>query len=123
MGENERKGEEVRKEDERVRKEINRLKRIYKGLSKNQFAVAQGLIVQAARLRSSLDDLWKDIEQNGTTEKFSQSADAEPYQRERPAAKQFIAMDKNYQALIKQLNDICPPDAKKSKLAQLRNDE
>ncbi len=123
MGEDKRKGGEIRKEDDRVRKEISRLKRIYKGLSKNQFAVAQGLIVQAARLRISLDDLWKDIEQNGTTEKFSQSADAEPYQRERPVAKQFIAMDKNYQALIKQLNDICPPDTKKSKLAKLRDDE
>lgn len=109
--------------DRRVKKEITRLKKIYENLPPNQFAVAQGLIVQAARLRVSLDDLWADIEENGRTEMFSQSADAEPYQRERPAAKQFVALDKNYQALIKQLNDICPPSEKESKLKRLMNDE
>lgn len=110
-------------EDNRVKKEINRLKKIYKNLPANQFAVAQGLIVQAARLRISLDDLWADIEKNGRTEMFSQSADTEPYQRERPAAKQFVAIDKNYQAIMKQLNDICPPSAKESKLKALMDDE
>ena len=107
----------------REQKEIDRLTAIYKHLPTNQFAVAQGLIVQAARLRISLDDLWKDIKKNGRTEMFSQSADAEPYQRERPAAKQFVAIDKNYQAIIRQLNDICPQSAKESKLKKLMGDE
>lgn len=107
----------------REKKEIERLTEIYKHLPPNQFAVAEGLIAQAARLRISLDDLWKDIKKNGRTEMFSQSADAKPYQRERPAAKQFVALDKNYQAIIKQLNDICPPSAKESKLKALMKDE
>lgn len=34
--------------------EIRRLRRIYKDLPPNEFAVAQGLIVQAARLRVRL---------------------------------------------------------------------
>lgn len=123
MGDEREKTEENKKNDQRVRREINRLKKIYKSLPANQFAVAQGLIVQAARLRISLDDLWADIEKYGRTEMFSQSADAEPYQRERPAAKQFVAVDKNYLAIIKQLNDICPPSKKESKLAGLMNDE
>lgn len=107
----------------REQKEIDRLTAIYKNLPQNQFAVAQGLIVQAARLRVSLDDLWKDIKKNGRTEMFSQSENAQPYQRERPAAKLFTATDKNYQAIMKQLNDICPPSAKESKLKAMMDDE
>ena len=107
----------------REKKEIARLSAIYEHLPPNQFAVAQGLIVQAARLRVSLDDLWKDIKKNGRTEMFSQSENAQPYERERPAAKQFAIMDKNYQAIMKQLNDICPPSVKESKLKKMMDDE
>ena len=53
--------------------EIARLNNIYKDLPPNQYAVAQGLIVQAARLRIRLDTLWEDIRKNGETEKFTQS--------------------------------------------------
>lgn len=96
--------------------EIKRLSKIYKKLQPNQYAVAQGLIVQAARLRVRLNKLWEDIEKNGETEMFSQSEKTEPYERERPAARLFTATDKNYQAIIKQLNDLTPPSTAKSKL-------
>lgn len=43
--------------------EIRRLTRIYKNLPPNEFAVAQGLIVQAARLRVRLNKLWQDAGQ------------------------------------------------------------
>lgn len=102
--------------------EINRLSRIFKALQPNQFAVAQGLIVQAARLRIRLDQLWEDIQENGETELFSQSANTEPYQRERPAARLFTATDKNYQSVIKQLVEMAPPSQSKSKLAELMKD-
>ena len=116
-------GEEQKKaEDKRVKKEFNRLKKIYKNMPPNQFAVTEGLIMQAARLRISLDDLWQDIEENGRTELFSQSADADPYQRERPAAKQFVAIDKNYQTIMKQLTDLCPASKGKSKLEMMMRD-
>lgn len=99
--------------------EIKRLTKIYKNLPPNQFQVAQGLIVQAARLRVRLDQLWDDIQKNGETELFSQSEKTDPYERERPAARLFTATDKNYQSIIKQLNDLTPPSAAKSKLAEL----
>lgn len=53
--------------------EIARLNEIYKDLPPNEFEVAQGLIVQAARLRVRLDALWRDIHKNGEVEMFSQS--------------------------------------------------
>lgn len=102
--------------------EIERLTDIYKDLPPNEFEVAQGLIVQAARLRVRLDSLWKDIKKNGETEKFTQSEKTAPYERERPAARLFTATDKNYQAIIKQLNEMTPPSRKKSKLEEMMDD-
>ena len=105
-----------------VKAEIARLNRIYKDLPKNQYEVVKGLIVQAARLRVRLDELWKDIQENGETEMFSQSAGAKPYQRERVAARLFAVTDKNYQSVIKQLNDLTPSIKAGSKLEALRDE-
>ena len=101
--------------------EIKRLKQIYSTLPKNQMAVCDGLIVQAARLRVRLDQLWKDIQDHGETEMFTQSERTDPYERERPAARLFTATDKNYQSIIKQLNDLCPPDQEEDELAAFLN--
>ena len=105
------------------RSEIKRLTEIYKDLPPNEFAVAQGLIEQAARLRVRLDRLWKDLQKNGETELFSQSEKTQPYERERPSARLFTATDKNYQSIIKQLNELTPPSVAKSKLSELMEDE
>ena len=104
-----------------VKSEIKRLKAIYQVLPANEFAVAQGLIEQAARLRVKLDELHADLEANGMVELFTQSDKTEPYERERPQARLYIAMDKNYQAIIKQLLELVPPAQKASRLQELMN--
>lgn len=88
--------------------EIKRLRKLYKDLPPKKKALAEGLITQAARLRVRLDQLWLDIQENGETEEFTQSEKTEPYERERPAARLFTSTDKNYQSIIKQLNDMLP---------------
>ncbi|MBJ8027753.1 hypothetical protein [Bacillus cereus group sp. N21] len=104
---------ELTKED-RVKKEINRLKRIYKEMPKDTLMVVEGLIVEAADLRVRLEDIRKDLDENGYDEMFSQSETQEPYERERPAARRYIAMNKSYQTIMKQLGDYIPkPDTKK----------
>lgn len=103
--------------------ETLRLNRIYKNLPPNKKALAQGLIVQAARLRVQLNQLYSDIEENGLTEEFRQSDKQEPYIRTRPEADLFVKLDKNYQAIIKQLNDLVPEDTGgPSKLGALLKD-
>lgn len=95
-----------------VESEVQRLTELYKELPPKKFALAEGLIVQAARLRVRLDTLWKEIEENGDVEFFTQSKEkSDPYERERPCAKVFTATDKNYQAIIKQLDNMLPPEA------------
>lgn len=90
--------------------EVERLTEIYKGLPPKQFALAQGLIIQAARLRVRLDKLWAEIEEKGETEWFTQSDKTDPYERERPASRTFTATDKSYQSIIKQLTDMIPAE-------------
>ena len=42
--------------------------------------VVEGLIIQAARLRVLLNEMWMDISENGDYEMFSQSDKTEPYE-------------------------------------------
>ena len=90
--------------------EIARLRRLYEALPPKQLALAEGLIIQAARLRVRLDKLWAELLEKGETEWFTQSDKTDPYERERPASRTFTATDKSYQSIIKQLNDMLPPD-------------
>ena len=90
--------------------EIERLTEIYRGLPPKQFALAQGLIAEAARLRVRLNKLWADIEEKGEVEIFTQSEKTDPYERERPASRIYTATNKSYQAIIKQLNDMIPKE-------------
>lgn len=101
--------------------EIKRLSEIYRNLPQNQRKVAEGLIVEAARLRVRLDYLWNDLQENGETEPFTQSKDTEPYARERPQSRTYTATNKSYQAIIKQLSDLCPPDAEDDPLSEFRD--
>lgn len=94
--------------------EIKRLSTIYKGLPPKMLALAQGLIVQAARIRVKLDLLNRDIEENGLTELFQQSDKVEPYSRERPEAALFVKLDKNYQSIMRQLQDMVPPETQET---------
>lgn len=66
------------------------------------------MIIQAARLRVLLDEMWIDITENGDYSLFSQSEKQEPYERERPVAKLYNSRNDSYQRIIKQLADLVP---------------
>ena len=106
---------------DKVLAERERLEQIFAAMPANELAVAQGLIDQAARMRVQLDKLHAFLKKNGLTEQFTQSEKLDPYSRERPEARLYIAIDKNYQAIIKQLLERCPPSVKESKLAKFTN--
>ncbi|NMB34059.1 MAG: hypothetical protein GX992_07515 [Clostridium sp.] len=100
--------------DERIKKEERRLKRIYKNIDKDNKAIIDGLIQRAAYMRVTLEDWENDIDENGYVEMFTQSEKTDPYERERPVARLYNTMNKNYQSIIKQLSDLIPKqEAKK----------
>ena len=99
-------------QDERIKKEEQRLKRIYKNIDKDSKAIIDGLIKRAAYMRVTLEDWEEDIIKNGCTEMFTQSVNTPPYERERPVARLYNTMNKNYQSIIKQLGDLVPKEVK-----------
>lgn len=93
-----------------VKKEKKRIQQLYKNIPENQKKLTEGLIVQAARLRVLLDEMWIDITENGDYEMFSQSEKQAPYERERPVAKMYNSRNDSYCRIIKQLSDILPEE-------------
>ncbi|MGE7874797.1 hypothetical protein [Bacillus paramycoides] len=99
-----------------VNKEKNRLKRLFKDIPPSKLKVVEGLIIQAARLRVLLNEMWMDISENGDYEMFSQSDKTEPYERERPVARLYNTRDQSYQRVIKQLTDLLPDENTKKEI-------
>lgn len=99
--------------------EYDRLSLLYQRIPANKRELVDGLIVQAARLRVSLDDLWEDIQKNGNTEMFKQANDGVEFPRERPESKIFATRDKSYLAIIKKLDELLPAQEVKSGFSKL----
>ncbi|MCG1448821.1 hypothetical protein K4R64_01270 [Staphylococcus epidermidis] len=87
----------------RIKKELSKLKKIYKDIPKDKMIIVDGLINRAAFMRISLEDMEQDIHKDGFVEMFSQSETQTPYERERPLARLYNSMNKNYQSIIKEL--------------------
>jgi len=98
---------------DRIHREELRLRKSYGKIAKDVMAVAGGLIRRAAYMRVTLEDYEKDLDDGGYVEMFSQSPNTDPYERERPVARLYNTMNKNYQSIIKQLGDLIPKQDKK----------
>lgn len=94
--------------DQKINREKVRLNRIYKNVAKENKSIIEGLIQRAAYMRITLEEMEKDLSDGGYVEMFSQSEKADPYERERPVARLYNTMNKNYQSIIKQLSDLVP---------------
>lgn len=94
--------------EQRIKTEKSRLNRIYKEVPKESKSIIEGLINRAAFMRITLEDMELDLDTNGFVELFSQSEKTDPYDRERPVARLYNTMNKNYQSIIKQMTDLVP---------------
>ena len=92
----------------KISKENKRLRERYQSLPTDTLDIIDGLIDRAAYMRVTIDEMEEDIDTKGRVEMFSQSEYQEPYERERPVVKQYIQMSKNYQSIIRQLDDKLP---------------
>lgn len=92
----------------RIYTEIKRLEGLYKNIDTRSKKVIEGLIQRAAYMRVTLEDYEEDLDNNGYVELFTQSEKTEPYERERPVARLYNTMNKNYQGIMKQLADFLP---------------
>lgn len=103
------------KKSTRIKKENQRLRERYKDLPEDSLSIVDGLIDQAAFMRIELEDMRDDILEGGRIELFTQSEKTEPYERERPVVRQHAQMVRNYQNIIKQLDEKLPKEEVSSK--------
>lgn len=100
---------------ELIKKEIARLTIVFKEVSKRDKNIIDGLIKRAGFMRVTLEIMENDLDINGFVEMFSQSEKTDPYERERPIARLYNTMNKNYQGIIKQLADFVGKEPAKVK--------
>jgi hypothetical protein len=92
----------------RVSAEEKRLRKSYEKIPAEQMGIANGLIRRAAFMLVSLEDYEADLDDRGYVEQFTQSEKTAAYERERPVARLYNQMNRNYQQIIKQLTDLIP---------------
>jgi hypothetical protein len=92
----------------KIKAEEDRLRKVYKNLPADKMNTVDGLICEAAYMRVTLQQYREDLAENGYVEMFNQSEKTAPYERERPVARLYNTMNKNYQAITKMLSDLIP---------------
>ncbi len=93
---------------ERIVAEETRLRQVFGDLPMEQARIVEGLICEAAYMRVTLQEYRADLDEKGYVESFTQSEKTAPYERERPVARLYNTMNKNYQSIVKILTDMLP---------------
>lgn len=93
------------KKQTRINQEKKRLMKIYEDLPEESLEIFQGQFDQASFLRVELDDIREELQETGWVEMFQNSPDLEPFERDRPLAKQYMRLASEYRNTIKLLDD------------------
>lgn len=108
--------------EQKIVAEKRRLRSIFKELEENKRKLVTPLIEKAAFMSVELDTLQEIIEQDGWTSEYKNGENQYGTKRS-PEADTYIALSKNYAAVIKQLVDIVPEAKRKqTRLAALREE-
>ena len=108
--------------EQRIKTEKTRLKGIFKDLDENKRKLVTPLIEKAAFMSIELDELQNVIEETGWTSEYK-NGENQYGTKKSPEAETYIALSKNYAAIIKQLTELVPAAKRKqSKLAALREE-
>lgn len=108
--------------EQRIKTEKTRLKGIFKDLDENKRKLVTPLIEKAAFMSIELDDLQAKLEKEGWTSEY-QNGQNQWGTKKSPEAETYIALSKNYAAVIKQLTELVPAAKRKtSRLAALREE-
>ncbi len=98
----------IKAKNRRIKSEVKKLTAVMADVPEDVMKAADGLIKRAAFMRVSLEDYEEDLNLYGHTEMFSQSEKTDPYERERPTARLYNSMIKNYNIVMTRLFDLIP---------------
>jgi len=103
-----------------IKKEIKKLDKLFKNIAQNKKTLIENLISQAAWLSVTIKELEENINENGMIEDFIQGK--QQFRRESSDSKSLISFQKNYLAIMKQLNEFLPEDVENDELDDFLND-
>lgn len=106
----------------KVKREKNRLRAVFRDLDKNKLKAVEKLIETAAFMAVSLEELQKQINDEGFTSEY-QNGENQFGTKKSPAVEIHLAMTKNFTTAIKQLAELAPPERKKKSALQMLRDE
>lgn len=98
--------------ERQIKKEIKRLNDIFQDLDENKKKAAEGLIQEAAFMRSTLAELKNDINNNGPIDEMEQGDYT--ILRESPAVKTYNTMIQRYTTTMKELLNLFPKEVQKA---------
>jgi len=96
--------------EKRIKKELARLRKIFRDMDEDRKRISEGLVQEAAFMRVTLEETREIIDREGVVERFEQGA--QKFLREHPATKVYASMINRYTAVVKQLVDLLPANAK-----------
>ena len=102
---------QIEKTEKDIKKEAAKLRKVLAEVPPEKMKAAEGLINRAAYMLVTLVQYEADLIHNGHTEMFTQSEKTDPYERERPVARLYNSLIRNYQACMKSLFDLMPDKA------------
>lgn len=92
-----------------IKKEEKKLNTIFKDIPEDKKSLCEGLIKNAAFMYVTLEELQKEINENGAMIKY-QSGNGFDTIRDNPAQKAYTTMISRYTGIIDQLNKMLPFD-------------
>ena len=98
--------------EEQIKKEINRLKKIFKDISKDRKDSIVSLIDKAAFMSITLQELQNTMNKDGVICEYKNGANQWGTKKS-PEVEVYNTMIKNYSTIIKQLTDLLPKDIPK----------
>lgn len=107
--------------ERKIRKETKRLKSVFKDLEPNKLKTVDALIVRAAFITVTLQDLEDQLNAEGWIEEYKNGRNQCGLKKS-AAAEVHISLTKNLNAIMKQLLDLVPPAQKESRLAALMDE-
>ena len=96
-------------ENSNVRAEYRRLLKLYKDAPEKQLNLAKKLLVRAAFMAITLEELEKKIEENGVTEPYQNGANQKGVKKS-AEVEVYNTMSKNYAAIMRQHSELLPKE-------------
>lgn len=93
--------------EKRINKEVVRLKGLFKNIEPDTLKTVDGLIKNAAFMTITLEDLQKQMNENGVISEYK-NGENQYGTKKSPEVEIYNTMIKNYSSLIKQLTDLLP---------------